>query len=122
MITFVRVWLFPQMKNIPPLGKIYFYSQTMLIAYAQLCENICYKKCILHTLHFRFTKYETIQFYLHVFREKTMLSYDLFPANKKLLRKMFSALLDLKKLIEYKIYFLKNARKIEYSTLIFLSP
>ena len=40
-----------------------------------------------------------------------MLSYDLFPDNKKRLRKMFSAILDLKKLIEYKIYFFEKSVK-----------
>ena len=38
------------------------------------------------------------------------LSQDLFP-DKKLLKKMFSAMLDLKKVIEYKTHFFENSMK-----------
>ena len=65
-----------------------------LLLFENDADRVCaaVRKCllqnrILHTLHFTFRKYETIQFYLHVFRNKTMLSYDLFPDNKKLLKK-----------------------------------
>ena len=50
VITFVRVSLFPEMKNIPRLGKICFYLQRMLIAYVQLCKNVCYK-IVCYTLY-----------------------------------------------------------------------
>ena len=121
VITFVRVWLLPQMKNIPRLGKICFYSKTMLIAYAQLYENVSLHKCllrVLYTLHFRFRKWGTMQFYLNVFRKRGCPKIY-YLITRTHLKNCF--LID-NRLIEYKMYFLKKARKIECPTLIFLSP
>ena len=47
VIIFVRVWLFRQMKNIPRLGQICFYTKTMLMASSQLCKKVSLHKWLL---------------------------------------------------------------------------
>ena len=51
-----------------------------------------YYKTVYDTLYILGLGKRKLQFYLNVFRKKTRLCYDLFPDNKKLLKKMFSTI------------------------------